>query len=59
MDTLLFSLSVNSAADSVGERFLQVRTWKKEQSQAWYLNENSIVYKKKKNSLAFPCLYQD
>ena len=27
MDTTLFSVSVNCAADSVGEKFLQVGTW--------------------------------
>ena len=27
MDTSLFSVSVNCAADSVGEKFLQVGTW--------------------------------
>ena len=53
MDTLLFSFSVNCAADSVGEKFLQLRTWQMKQSQSLVMvtYENSIVYKRK-----LPCL---
>ena len=48
MDTALFSVSVNCAADSVGEKFLQVGTW-----ECSNLRHGNLLFQ----PFGFPCSY--